>query len=261
MSEIPRCIHVTWKSKVLPPRMHANYERWQRLMPDWEVKLYDDADLESLVQRVAPQHLEAFRSFDEQIERVDFARAAMLMDRGGVYVDLDVRPLKSFDDWRSVKEDIVLSSEPPEHFQGQELLSNAVMLSKKNPDAQAFWTGYMDYMAKHYMSGRGPLSNTGPAALAQYVLQGQLPCRLRILSPCEFNGLLDVQLKPELPLFSDGCDFNKAYAIHEWHHTWIEPRPSIEPQLARRAWPWLSLIAIPLGIAVILLLYRRGHRA
>lgn len=255
--QVPKLVHLTWKSKrSLPPRMRANLLRWRELMPAWRVQLYDDADLERLVDKYCPQHRAAYRSFAAQIERVDFARAAMLGTHGGVYADLDVRPMRAFDDWCDVPEDVLLCVEPPEHYyHGQGLISNAVMLSKHSAAARRFWDGYLEFMARNYQPAAGAINNTGPGALARYVstLQraGELPCKLRVLGPCEFNAQLDVAVKPELPPYSDGCDPERAYAFHEWHHTWTDAASSGDgsPSAAR----WAGSAGWVLGLFLVLI--------
>jgi len=51
---------------------------------------WEDQQLRELVQEVFPQCLTMYDNYQQHIQRVDFARAAMLYRYGGLYVDMDM---------------------------------------------------------------------------------------------------------------------------------------------------------------------------
>ena len=51
---IPRLLHFTWKTPDLPRQMAAYYADWQRLHPDWEVRLWTDASMRDFVAEAYP---------------------------------------------------------------------------------------------------------------------------------------------------------------------------------------------------------------
>ncbi|CAE7646460.1 unnamed protein product [Symbiodinium sp. CCMP2456] len=75
------------------PRWGRCYESWGRVCSGVRRILWDDEGLRALVQEAFPEHLPTYDSYEHQIQRVDFARAAMLFIHGGLYADMDVEAL------------------------------------------------------------------------------------------------------------------------------------------------------------------------
>lgn len=89
-AEIPRVIHRVWLGgRPLPPDYAAYGETWAAHHPDWEMRLWTDAD--------APEipGIEAARNL---AERSDLVRYEVLRQHGGVYVDTDVECLRPIDE-------------------------------------------------------------------------------------------------------------------------------------------------------------------
>jgi hypothetical protein len=252
---VPRILHLTWKTKILPDKMRTNLELWRKLMPNWEVRLYDDADLAHLVKTHSPQHWDSYCALAVPIERVDMARPVMLAAVGGVYADLDMEPRRALDPLCD-NMDVTLATEPPEHWvDGEPLLSNALMISQLNSTSAEFWRGFLDYIVAHYDSKRGPVDNTGPKALARYVRENGpavQQCKLRIVSACLFNGALDTAMHPELPQLSRGCTWEDAYTVHQWHHTWLASESRV-----RNGFPYIALLILIVVGYVALLVYKK----
>ena len=94
---IPQIIHQTWKTNDIPDRFAAAQESWIRHHPGWQYVFWSDDGIEALVRESYPQFLDIFRSYPDQIQRVDAARYMILYKHGGFYVDLDIaceRPLE-----------------------------------------------------------------------------------------------------------------------------------------------------------------------
>ena len=81
MAAVPAILHQT------APREEARWDpRWRRCHesfrgvcgPEVQRILWDDEGLRALVQEAFPEHLRAYDAYEHQIQRVDFARAAML---------------------------------------------------------------------------------------------------------------------------------------------------------------------------------------
>ena len=71
---IPKILHFTWKTKTLPGFLNRLFEGWKALHPDWEVMLWDDADIDRLVREDYPDLVPVFERFPHQIFRVDSFR-------------------------------------------------------------------------------------------------------------------------------------------------------------------------------------------
>jgi mannosyltransferase OCH1-like enzyme len=95
--KIPRIIHQTWKGEALP----EDYARYRRTVhdhhPDWEHRLWTDADNRRLIAECYPWFLETYDGYKHTIERVDAVRYFILLHHGGVYIDLDMECLKPLD--------------------------------------------------------------------------------------------------------------------------------------------------------------------
>lgn len=96
-STVPRVVHQTAprnKSR-WDPRWFACQKTWIQVCPPEEFQhiFWEDPQLRELVKEVFPQCLEMYDNYEQHIQRVDFARAAMLYLHGGLYVDMDVEAL------------------------------------------------------------------------------------------------------------------------------------------------------------------------
>lgn len=88
--EIPKILHRVWLgSNPLPDDYQAYGETWAKHHPDWELRLWTEADAPY------PAGSENARSLSE---RSDLVRYAVLKEFGGVYVDTDVECLRPIDD-------------------------------------------------------------------------------------------------------------------------------------------------------------------
>ncbi|EJD01229.1 uncharacterized protein FOMMEDRAFT_110885 [Fomitiporia mediterranea MF3/22] len=87
---IPRIIHQTWKSETLPDRWKSISEECRAMMPDYDYKLWTDADSREFIAKEYPWFLDTFDAYPYPIQRADAIRYFVLHFYGGVYLDLDV---------------------------------------------------------------------------------------------------------------------------------------------------------------------------
>lgn len=96
---IPRIIHQIWLGDKPIPRAYEEYRRhWQRLHPQWEYRLWRDADIATL--RLPSADL--MQDTDCIGKRVDILRAELVHRYGGLYVDTDYdcfRPVDVLNDY------------------------------------------------------------------------------------------------------------------------------------------------------------------
>lgn len=90
MSQIPRRIIQTARSRRLSPLEKAAATNLKLLHPDWEYLFFDDTDIRAFIHREFPEYQEVFDGFPRPIQRVDFFRYLAVMKLGGFYFDLDV---------------------------------------------------------------------------------------------------------------------------------------------------------------------------
>ena len=92
--EIPRIIHRVWLDDPMPARFAEHGERWAELHPGWEVRDWmRTVDLPPLHNAQLFERARAYTS-DWKRWQADVLRLELLAQFGGVYVDVDCRPLR-----------------------------------------------------------------------------------------------------------------------------------------------------------------------
>lgn len=99
---IAKVIHQTYYSKTgLPTPLQDNITRIMQLNPDWEYRLYDDADIETIIrQHYGQEIVDIYRLIDPAYgaARVDFFRYLLIYAQGGVYLDMKSTTTRPLDD-------------------------------------------------------------------------------------------------------------------------------------------------------------------
>lgn len=93
IGKIPKVIHQIWVGKKnIPPTCQRISRSWQKNHPDWEYKLWTDADIESFpwIDK------ESFLKATNPGMKSDIWRYQILCVYGGIYVDIDFECLKNF---------------------------------------------------------------------------------------------------------------------------------------------------------------------
>lgn len=96
-SVIPQRIHQLWKTEDIPERFQGNAASWRRHHPGWTYRLWTDEAIDTFVREEYPDVWPLYRSYADQIQRVDAARYMILHRFGGLYSDLDIECLHPFD--------------------------------------------------------------------------------------------------------------------------------------------------------------------
>jgi mannosyltransferase OCH1-like enzyme len=95
--KIPRIIHQTWKDNNIPDKWKAYQQKVKQLHPDWEYKLWTDADNDAFVKQYFPDFYDTYNGFSKNIMRADVIRYLIMYQQGGMYLDLDYEMLRTFD--------------------------------------------------------------------------------------------------------------------------------------------------------------------
>lgn len=92
---IPKIIHYCWfGGKPLPKDAERYIRSWRQMMPDYEIKRWDESNFE--IDSI-PYTREAYKAKKYAFVS-DYARFWILYHYGGVYFDTDVEVIKSIDD-------------------------------------------------------------------------------------------------------------------------------------------------------------------
>ncbi|WP_029008558.1 glycosyltransferase [Azospirillum halopraeferens] len=228
---IPRILHHLWKDADVPPRLAAFRATWRRLHPDWEHRLWTDADLRAFVAREAPDFLPVYDAYEEPIRRADAARYLILQRLGGLYVDLDFECLKPLDPLLAGCA-LAVGLEPDSHLDLDKtartgltrLLCPSLIASVPG---HAFWNDVV--AALHRSAGAADvLDATGPYLLTRTyeAYTGPDPVTLlpaRLVYPadkveCLEGRLFDIERWERLT--------RDAYALHHWDGSWIPGMPA-----------------------------------
>nr|WQM86774.1 glycosyltransferase [Marseillevirus cajuinensis] len=232
----PKILHQTWKSKELPESCKELVKTWEDMYPDFEYKFYLDEDLRDAVKKYVPQHLALYDAMSKTIERVDFARYAILYGIGGVYADIDTLPLRRIDPWLE-KGKIILGREPLEHsrtlYNREVVLCNAFMIS---PPKEEFWLKLIDFIADNYDPKSDPVMNTGPMATTLFFEKYPRAFENVIVADsCAFfsatAGFTDKEqlgiksISRYCDLLNPSCKEKIPYVVHLWHNEWTASFP------------------------------------
>jgi mannosyltransferase OCH1-like enzyme len=87
---IPKVVHQTYYTKLLPFEIEANINKMKTDNPDWEFRLYDDQDIEKYISKHFPNLLKFYKKIDLAYgaARADFFRYLVIYKEGGVYLDI-----------------------------------------------------------------------------------------------------------------------------------------------------------------------------
>ncbi len=224
---IPKIIHQTWKSAVIPPHLRGFQDSWRHLHPEWEYRLWDDAANEALLAEHYPEFLTYFRNATPSILRVDLVRLAYLHRFGGVYADLDYEVIRPLDDLLDTPYAIV----GREHhgigltLRGRDYIINALMAS---PPGHPLWLELMHGMVRAYRPRRILERHTSHVIrMAIAILDDHAESRFRshgdvvILPPEAFYPSMPTERITEHRR-RDAAE-QGSYGIHHYENSWRTP--------------------------------------
>ena len=113
---IPHIIHQIWfqgESKI-PDKYNKMYKSCLEINKNYKRILWDSNKIENFLQQKYPKYLKIYNKFPLMIQKIDFAKYAILYHYGGIYVDMDVMCLKNIDGLINMnkKSEIILSKLP-----------------------------------------------------------------------------------------------------------------------------------------------------
>lgn len=206
---VPLLIHQT-----APDNLDRWDPRWRRCQQSWRDAcpspphrhlFWDDAGLRRSVAEAFPDLLSDYDDFGEHIQRVDFARAALLFLHGGLYADMDVEARGSpFPHLCAGMVSVVASP-----YTRNERHQNSMMAS---PPRHPFWRALVDEAVRRQREGFHTTTwqLTGPQLLDNVV--DARPNDVEVLQAKIFN-----------PSFSCGfdaeCVLTRHFCTAVWTHS------------------------------------------
>jgi inositol phosphorylceramide mannosyltransferase catalytic subunit len=87
---IPKIIHQTYHSKILPLEIQENVHLLKAMNPDWEHRVYDDDDITNYINTNYPELLSLYNKINPVYgaAKADFFRYVLIYNEGGIYLDI-----------------------------------------------------------------------------------------------------------------------------------------------------------------------------
>lgn len=189
---IPPIIHYCWFGKQpIPPRLASCMDTWKELMPKWEIKRWDESNFDinssSWTQGAYAAGKYAFVS--------DYVRLKALYEEGGIYLDTDVKLIKSLASVAN-RNDAFMG------FETVDKLTSAVIgVIPKHPLIKKFLRSYQD---KHF---------------SHEIVEKNEANVLMMTDICKSFGLVANNEEQEITILSDG----KEYRMHVFSQEYFCP--------------------------------------
>ena len=252
---IARIIHQTYPTSNLPEDFRDAVDAVRTLNPEWEHRLYDDADIERFIEsEYPPTVLELYRRIDPRYgaARVDLFRYLVMFRCGGVYLDVktEVRtPLREIlqdDDsfvsahWRNEPDQVHpgFGKHPRLHwYPPGELQQWHIMAAAGHPFLEAvlrrvLWN-IANYNPFNYGVGKlGVINLTGPVPYTEAIVPLLAAHPHRIANSEEALGL-------GYSVFGDGARHKSLFAHH--YSSLSAPIALVSPLVAGTYQMWYGL--------------------
>lgn len=207
---IPKIIHYCWFGRNSKPKQVVEYiNQWHKILPDYQFKEWneDNFDINAMAFTREAYRVKKYAFVS------DVCRLYALLTEGGIYLDTDVRLLKSFNPFLF-----------NHSFIGKEVpfkVSTAVIGAEKN----CSWVKdfYESYKTKHFIVHKGLYNNVENTALLTRLLNRLYP---------NYDGILkiyDVDFFCAKLFNQNGkyCITDNTVAVHEFSGTWINKKVSL----------------------------------
>lgn len=237
--QIPKVIHQIWFQGYnnIPPHLLEYHNSWITINPNYNVIVWDEHKIEELVNTTDDKWIkELYFSYTKMIQKIDFAKYLILYTFGGIYMDMDIKCLKSIDTTPAIEtsdfiasymtfnktELIILSILGTISFSDKVINNGMIMCAPKHEillltmkEAYTKRNFHSIFSAVHVFETTGPCCLTN--ALKKYtVVHPNDKFQLLNNSYFEACNVIEVnQNKCKIP--------NNAIGIHYYENSWIMP--------------------------------------
>lgn len=211
---IPKIIHQIWIGGPVPEKFHVWMQTWQEKHPEWEYKLWTDADIASFKF----MYPDTFFRAQNVGAKSDIWRYEILYQYGGVYADVDFESIASLDP-------LVHAHSFFTGVGGFDYINNAIIGAKKEHPLLARLLMIMcSYPTSHFDM---PWYNTGPLFFTKQVygyLKGH-PEEIMVYPTLFFYPLPNeyrfAQRRGELTeaQVREFC-ISETFGVHYWAESW-----------------------------------------
>lgn len=215
-------IHQIWfrlsmKSKKLYNTFTKHRNSWRSKNPGWLQIVWNEKLANIFMKKHFEEYWHLFKSYKHGIQRVDTLRYFLLYTYGGLYVDMDMVCVRSFNEVRRLySKDIYLSETPNQFFDNR--ITNALMYSiPKHP----FWKYLFMELSEHsndtwyYTKHQYIMYSTGPRLLNKLYNKYIYLLKLNTF-PYQYFNPIGLKEKEDLARI----DYNSCYCYHIGTGTW-----------------------------------------
>lgn len=222
---IPKIIHYCWISNneniELPKIVKECIISWKNILPDYEIKKWDQNNFD--IKKVTFTK-EAFENKKYAFVS-DYIRLYALYKYGGIYLDTDVKVLKSLDG--------ILSNKLVLGFEDKQTIATCLIASEpKNPIIGEL---LKLYNAKSFVKKNGDLDMTPNTILMTNILKKY---NIKIDGTLqEREGLKVYPIEYFCPMngYTGECHItSNSYAIHLFNGSWLDPKKQIRLNLYKK---------------------------
>lgn len=167
-TNFPKHIMQTYKSRIVPTRMHNAMRTWTQLNPGWGYTYLDNYEARAFMDNNCPADVvDAYDCLLAGAYKADILRLAYLYVHGGVYADISMElklPLDELLKTLPSTTDLVICHDIPSHPHG--VYQAFIITAPKHPVIQAV----LNYVVRNVQLKRrpvDPLSLTGPGAFGE----------------------------------------------------------------------------------------------
>ena len=221
---IPKVLHYVWAGPVPLPDQHRRYiEGWRRVMPDWRIVAWTDADIDWSVRYLQ----QAYATFGWN--RVsNYLRMHALHTQGGFYLDTDIELLKPLDPLRG--EPAVLG------FQVVEPSASWVNGAVFGAEPGHPFVGRLLRVLEEMPGWRRMGDAHGPGLITRLLKEEGLSRYTG--SPQRVAGVTLMPVDRFYPyhwteVFTPACVTPDTVAVHHWEHGWGGHRPLTASEMLR----------------------------
>jgi mannosyltransferase OCH1-like enzyme len=211
----------TWQSDTIPKIVHQMapadqaywhpywepcHRTWKTMYPDFIHKMWNDQDIDDFVRTRHKMLYDKFRSFPNNIQRIDMARYLIMYEYGGMYADMDVECMENFYHvLQPGKANFGMTNNADYAYE------NALMAS---PAKHPSWHYILSDLINswHFSS---PLQSTGSQMMSQAV--NMMP--VNMYNPLT-NNLIDIGEPSKKGRFSPSKKTENIVAVHHRTASW-----------------------------------------
>lgn len=198
---IPKVIHYCWFGDQTPSETSLHcMNTWKKVMPDYEIKLHNEANTEfdtPLLQYLYKKKSWAFIS--------DYIRLRALYHEGGIYLDVDIEVIQSFNPLR--EHTIFLG------YESKNRLNSSVLGSRAN---EPFLKACMDYMDQQFLMHK-------PYQIAPEVISHVSSIyedEITVFDESYFYPYNPYDQNRDAKTLKSADITEHTYAIHHWEKQW-----------------------------------------